>query len=70
MNVNIYEFEYWKFTMARDEADYNEFVNTVLWNCIYETGVVPKYGDKIISLSTCDNSRGNNYRFVVIGMII
>lgn len=66
MSVNIYEFEYWKFTMARDEADYNEFVNTVLGNSIYYIGVIPKYEERIITLSTCDNSKGNDWRFVVI----
>ena len=67
MSVNIYEFEYWKFTMARDEADYNEFVNTVLGNSIYDTGIIPEYGEQMISLSTCDNRRGKDYRVVILG---
>ena len=67
MSVNIYEFEYWKFTMARDEADYDEFVNTVIGHSIYDTEVVPKYREQIISLSTCDNRRGKNIRIVVVG---
>ena len=67
MSVNIYEFEYWKFTMARDEADYNEFVNTVLGNSIYDTGIIPAYGEQMISLSTCDNRRGKDYRVVILG---
>lgn len=66
MSVNINEFEYWKFTMARDEADYNGFVNTVIGNSIYDTGVVPEHGEQMICLSTCDNSRGDLFRFVVL----
>lgn len=67
MSVNIYECEYWKFTMASDKADYNEFVNTVLCNSIFDAGVIPKYGEQIITLSTCDNSSDSNYRIVVVG---
>lgn len=66
MSVNIYEFEYWKFTIARDEDEYNEFVNTVLGYSIYNTDVIPKYGEQMICLSTCDNSRGNRDRVIII----
>jgi len=29
---------------------------------------MPKYGEKILTLSTCDNSRGDDYRFVVFAV--
>lgn len=65
MSVNIYEFEYWKFTMARDEADYNKFVQEVKKRSMYDTGVQLEYEVQIITLSTCDNGRGNNWRLVI-----
>ena len=32
---------------------------------LYDTGVTAKYGDKLITLSTCDNSEQDG-RFVVV----
>ena len=32
---------------------------------LYDTGVEAKYGDKLLTLSTCDSSQ-NNGRFVVV----
>lgn len=67
ISVNKYEFPYWQFVMAQDEDDYDEFINKVKRYSLYDTGIIPKYGDRLITLSTCDNSRGNDYRFVVFG---
>lgn len=68
ISVNKYEFPYWKFVIAQDEVDYDEFINRVKRYSLYDTGITPQYGDKILTLSTCDNSRGNNYRFVVLAV--
>lgn len=68
ISVNKYEFPYWQFVMAQDETDYDEFINKVKRYSLYDTGIAPKYGDKLITLSTCDNSRGNDYRFVVFAV--
>lgn len=68
ISVNKYEFPYWKFVMARDENDYDEFVDKVKQYSLYDMGITPKYGEKMITLSTCDNSRGNDYRFVIWGV--
>ncbi|WP_303136995.1 class B sortase [uncultured Eubacterium sp.] len=68
ISVNKYSFPYWQFVMAQDEKDYDEFVDKVKQYSLYDTGITPKYGDKLITLSTCDNSRGNDYRFVVVAV--
>lgn len=68
ISVNKYEFPYWKFIMAQDENDYDEFVDKVKQYSLYDMGITPKYGEKMITLSTCDNSRGNDYRFVIWGV--
>lgn len=67
MSVNIKEFEYWKFVMARDEKDYDEFVEKVLVHSLWRTVEKPKYGEQMIMLSTCDNRKGDDWRIVVIG---
>lgn len=66
ISVNQYEFPYWKFVMAQDEDDYDEFVNKVKQYSLYDPGITLEYGEKLITLSTCDNSRGKDYRFVVV----
>ena len=67
MSVNIKEFEYWKFVMARDEKDYGEFVEKVLKHSLWSTGETPKYGEQMLMLSTCDNGKGDDWRIVVVG---
>lgn len=68
ISVNKYSFPYWQFVMAQDETDYDEFICKAKQYSIYDTGITPKYGDKLITLSTCDNSRGKDYRFVVFAV--
>lgn len=67
MSVNVREFEYWKFVMARDEKDYDEFVKKVLEHSLWNTGKKPKYGKQMLMLSTCDNGTGDDWRIVVVG---
>ncbi|MCR5836376.1 MAG: class B sortase [Lachnospiraceae bacterium] len=67
-SVSINDFEYWKFVMAKNEGEYKEFISKATGHSCFNTGVTPSYGDKLITLSTCDNARGNNYRFVVMGV--
>lgn len=67
MSVNIKEFEYWKFVMARDEKDYDEFVEKVLEHGLWNIGEKPKYGEQTLMLSTCDNGKGDDWRIVVVG---
>lgn len=68
MSVNKNVFQYWKFVMAEDKADYNEFIDKVKMYSLYDTEITPEYGEKFLTLSTCDNGRGSDYRFVVIGV--
>ena len=57
-------FRYHQFVTAQDEADFNEFVNTCKELSFYDTGITPVYGDKIITLSTCEYTLANG-RLVV-----
>lgn len=67
MSVNVRKFKYWKFIMARDEKDYNEFVEKVLGHSLWSTGKKSKYGEQMLMLSTCDNGKGDDWRTVVVG---
>lgn len=57
-------FTYHQFVDAETEEDFNEFVATCKELAFYETGETPKYGDKIICLSTCEYTLENG-RLVV-----
>ena len=70
ISVNIKEFEYWKFVMARDEKDYDKFVEKVLEHSLWNTGKKPKYGKQMLMLSTCDNGKGDDWRIVVVERVL
>ena len=67
MSVNVRKFKYWKFIMARDEKDYDEFVQKVLEHSVWNIGGKPKYKEQILMLSTCDNGKEDDWRIVVVG---
>ena len=58
-------FTYHDFVFAEDRAEYDEFVAGCREISLYDTGIVPQYGEKLITLSTCDYSITNG-RLVVI----
>ena len=58
-------FHYHLFSDASDEAHYNEFVDTCKALSLYDTGVDAVYGDKLITLSTCDYTQTNG-RLVLV----
>jgi len=58
-------FNYHLFVDALTEKQFNEFVETSKELSLYDTGVDAQYGDKLITLSTCDFGRTNG-RFVVV----
>ena len=60
-------FPYHRFTDAESEDDFDLFVAQCKALSLYDTGIIPEYGDKLICLSTCEYSRQNG-RFVVFGV--
>lgn len=58
-------FSYHTFENAADEADYADFVAQCKALSLYDTGVDAVYGDKLITLSTCEYSQTNG-RLVVV----
>ncbi len=58
-------FKYYEFTDAENEEEFDEYVAKCKELSLYDTGVTAEYGDKLISLSTCEYSH-NNGRLVVV----
>ena len=47
-------YAYHLFDNARDEEHFNQFISTIKSLAYYDTGVTAQYGDKLITLSTCE----------------
>lgn len=62
-------FTYHLFVDAKNEEEFNEFVATCKELALYDTGITPTYGDKLICLSTCEYSEYNG-RLVVVAVRI
>lgn len=60
-------YPYHQFNDTTDPAEFDDFVNTVKKLSYYDTGITPKFGDKLITLSTCEYTLSNG-RFVVVGV--
>ena len=58
-------FRYYYFVDAKNEQEYNEFVDNAKKSSIYDTKVTAKYGEQLLTLSTCEYSQEDG-RFVVV----
>ena len=69
-SANIGEgYSYHQFVDAANQQEFDEFVSTVKNLSFYDTGITPVYGDKIITLSTCEYTLDNG-RLVVCAVRI
>ena len=68
-NLGDDHFPYHKFSDAYNEEDFTDFVETVKSLDFYDTGITPVYGDKLLTLSTCEYTLDNG-RFVVCAVRI
>lgn len=58
-------FRYHVMENAADEKEFNNYVAECKKLAFYDTGITPVYGDKLILLSTCEYTLGDNGRLVV-----
>lgn len=58
-------FKYYNYTNFTDKQEFDEFINNAKALQFYDTGTDIKYGDKLITLSTCEYSQKNG-RMVVV----
>ena len=58
-------FKLYRFIDAESANEFDDFIARCKELSFYDTGVTAEYGDKLITLSTCEYSR-NNSRLVVV----
>ncbi len=58
-------FKYYQFINAASEMEFNSYLNEMAALSLYDTGVTAAYGDKLLTLSTCDYQEKKG-RFVVV----
>ena len=58
-------FRYYYFINAENEEEYNEYVKNAKEASLYNTGKTAKYGDQLLTLSTCEYSQEDG-RLVVV----
>ncbi|MBS7302540.1 MAG: class B sortase, partial [Lachnospiraceae bacterium] len=58
-------FKYYKFLDVNSEDEFYSAMDEMARMSLYDTGVTAAYGDKLITLSTCDSSEEDG-RFVVV----
>lgn len=62
-------FAYHAFVDAADAEEFDAFVHACKELSFYDTGITPQYGEKLVTLSTCNYAMENG-RMVVVGRSI
>ncbi|MST91148.1 class B sortase [Ruthenibacterium lactatiformans] len=62
-------FKYYHFVQAESAEQFDEYIAECKELALYDTGVTAEYGDKLITLSTCEYSRTNG-RMVVVAKLL
>lgn len=60
-----HDFEYYAFSKANGAEEYDAYIRACRERALYDTGVTALYGDKLLTLSTCEYSQKNG-RMVVV----
>lgn len=64
------DYNYLAFYDASSEEEYDAYISFIREHMIYDTGIIPKYGeDRLLTLSTC---KKNDYygRFIVVARLL
>ncbi len=59
-------FKYYQFVDAKDEADFDQYIERCRSLSVHDIDTEVEYGDKIVMLSTCEYSQANG-RIVIAG---
>lgn len=62
-------FRYYHFVDAKNEEEFSMYVEKCKALSLYDTSVTSEYGDKLLTLSTCEYSQKNG-RLVVVAKLI
>ena len=63
-------FQYYHFVDAASAADFDAYIAKCKELALYDTGITAEYGDRLITLSTCEYSRQNGRMVVVAKKIV
>ena len=63
--TNADNFNYYGFTKAENRNQFDEYVSACQNMSIYGTGVQANYGDKLLTLITCEYSQSNGRMIIV-----
>lgn len=63
-------FKYYQFVNAENTEEFDEYIAKCKELALYNTGVSAEYGDKLITLSTCEYSRTNGRLVVVAKRVV
>ena len=70
IDISKADFPYHNFVEG-NAISFKDYVNTCRDLSIYDTGVNASYGDKLLTLSTCDNNTfTDDLRFVVVAKLV
>ena len=58
-------FRYYSHFDFIDEADFNDYMNNIRQMTLYDTGETAVYGDRLITLSTCEYSQEDGRMAVI-----
>lgn len=64
-NEDAVVFKYYQFIDVQSEKEFDSNMAEMAKISLYDTGITPKYGDELLTLSTCDYQE-NNGRFVIV----
>ena len=63
-------FKYYLFSDAETPEQFNEYIAKCKEKALYDTGVSAEYGDKLITLSTCEYSNTNGRLVLVAKRVV
>ena len=58
-------FPFYRFVNAVAPEDFADYVSACQVRVLYDTGISAEYGDKLLTLSTCDNITDNGRLLVI-----
>lgn len=63
-------FPFYRFVDAAAPEDFADYVSACQVRALYDTGMSAQYGDKLLTLSTCDNITDNGRLLVIAKRIL
>lgn len=58
-------FPFYRFVDAASPEEFADYVSACKARALYDTGISAQYGDKLLTLSTCDNITDNGRLLVI-----